>query len=120
MRRANTNDYRFYSEYGVPATVGGGAVTLPHRNTAEDRKNGLNRTENLRVISTVDPDWELAGQRNDSESINSQLKDTLWGRRAHSVGKEAQLFDMLNYGVYVNSISVARYGDHSDEVALAA
>jgi hypothetical protein len=122
-RRANTDGtYRFYSDYAVPVEHGSGTVLLVHRNTKVDNARGFNRPENLRVIPQNDPDWErVAGQRNDSESINGQLKHSLWGKRAHSVGKEAGLFDMLNYGLYVNSISTHRYGNaREDEVTPVA
>ena len=42
-------------------------------------------------ISPTDPGFAaLFGQRTDAESLNQALDDTLWLRRAHSVGYECQ------------------------------
>ena len=47
----------------------------------------LNRTENVRPIPPSDPDFaRLYARRNDAESINRNLEDSLFLGRAHSVG----------------------------------
>ena len=71
-----------------------------HGNT-DDRARGLNRTENLRPIPTGDPDFErLYLLRNDAESINRHLDDTLYLRRAHSLGHQRHL---RGFALSVNS-----------------
>jgi hypothetical protein len=50
------------------------------------RQRKFNRVENVRQIPPGDPDHEtLYKRRNDAESINPHLDDTIWLRRAHSV-----------------------------------
>jgi hypothetical protein len=62
---------------------------LPH-----ERK--LNRTENLPPIPPGDPDFaDLFRTRNDAESINRNLDDMPFLRRAHSAGARRQLVNML-------------------------
>ena len=57
----------------------------------DDTKRKFNRTENVRPIPSTDPDFAgLYRRRNDAESINRALDDTLWLRRAHSIGHERQ------------------------------
>ena len=59
--------------------------------TPEDAARKLNRTENVRVIPPTDPDFaRLYPRRNDAESINRNLDDTLWLGRAHSNGHAAR------------------------------
>lgn len=69
----------------------------------EDTRRKLNRTENLRPIPPTDPDFAgLFRQRNDAESINRGLDDTLFLRRAHSVGHRRQWINLLGYALTVN------------------
>jgi hypothetical protein len=80
----------------------------------------LNRTENLRPIPAGDPDFaDLFRTRNDAESINRNLDDTLFLRRAHSVGARRQLVNMLGYALMVNSQTLlehqVRRGRHGPE-----
>ncbi|MCU1358422.1 MAG: hypothetical protein JWM89_3840, partial [Acidimicrobiales bacterium] len=47
-------------------------------------------------IPQTDPDFKrLYRRRNDAESINRALDDTLWLRRAHSVGHARQHLNLL-------------------------
>jgi hypothetical protein len=74
---------------------------------AEDAKRKFNRAENVRQIPPGDPDFEvLYRRRNDAESINRHLDDTLWLRRAHSVGNRRQLLNMITYALGVNALSM--------------
>lgn len=60
--------------------------------TTEDQKRWLTRTEKLPPIPPSDPDFEaLFRRRSDTECINRSFEDTLWLRRAHSVGHESPL-----------------------------
>ncbi len=54
----------------------------------------------------------LYRRRNDVESINSHLDDTLWLRRAHSVGNRRQLLNMVTHalGLNASSMHVRRQG----------
>jgi hypothetical protein len=62
-------------------------VTVRLHANAEDAKRKFNRAENMRQIPPGDPDFAvLYRRRNDAESINRHLDDTLRLRRAHSVG----------------------------------
>jgi hypothetical protein len=56
----------------------------------EDTARKLNRPENLRPIPPGDPDFERLPRRNDAESINRHLDDTMWLGRAHSIGHARQ------------------------------
>ena len=48
----------------------------------------------------------LYRRRNDAESINRHLDDTLWLRRAHSVGHRRQWLNLITYALGVNGISM--------------
>jgi hypothetical protein len=51
--------------------------------SAEDAQRKFNRAENVRQNPPGDPDFEVLYRcRNDTESINRHLDDTLWLRRA--------------------------------------
>jgi len=47
----------------------------------------------------------LYRRRNDAESINRHLDDTLWLRRAHAVGHRRQLLNLISYALGVNAMS---------------
>ena len=75
----------------------------------------LRTTTLLRVgtIPELEPDRRpafagLFRRRNDAESINRALEDTLWLGRAHSLGHRRQLLNLLGYALMVNSLAVAR------------
>ena len=77
--------YRWYNDYRLPQRHGGGTLTVRLHGNDDDRARKLNRTENLRPIPPGDPDFaRLYPRRNDAESINRDLDDTLYLRRAHS------------------------------------
>lgn len=70
----------------------------PSHGTPDDAARKFNRTENVRAIPCSDPDFaRLYPRRNDSESINRNLEDTLWLGRAHSIGHARQLLNLLGY-----------------------
>jgi len=78
--------------------------------TDEDRARGFNRTENVRVIPPTDPDFEtLFRRRNDVESINRGVDDSLYLGRAHSLGHARQLTNLLGYALMVNSLALHRH-----------
>ena len=78
----------------------------------------FNRTEYVRPIPPDDPAFaDLFRRRNDAESINRALEDTLWLGRAHSLGHRRQLLNLLGYALMVNSLAVSR---HRQRQQLAA
>jgi hypothetical protein len=88
--------FRWYNDYRLPERLGGGIVTVRLHSNDEDKQRKFNRAENVRQIPPGDPDFEtLYKRRNDAESINRHLDDTLWLRRAHSVGCRRQLLNLM-------------------------
>jgi len=82
-------------------------VTVRLHGNDEDRRRKFNRTENVRPIPPGDPDFErLYRRRNDAESINRHLDDTLWLRRAHSVGHLRQTLNVLTYAIGINALAL--------------
>ncbi len=58
-------------------------------------------------IPPGDPDFErLYRRRNDAESINRHLDDTLWLRRAHSIGHLRQTLNLLTYALGINALAL--------------
>ena len=105
--------YRWYNDYQLPQRHGGGTITVRLHGNDDDRARKLNRTENLRPIPPGDPDFaRLYPRRNDAESINRDLDDTLYLRRAHSVGHARQHLNLLGYALIVNAIAVHRHARH--------
>jgi hypothetical protein len=65
----------------------------------------------VRPIPPGDPDFQhLYRGRNDAESINRALDDTLFLRRAHSVGHQRQHLNLITYALTVNSLAIHRHG----------
>ncbi len=103
--------WRLYNIYDVPDELNGGSVRIRVNNTAEDRTRGFNRSEYVRAIPENDPDFERLGpQREDIESINRALDDTLWLRRAQSVGHRRQRLDLLGFAGMMNALTRFLYG----------
>ena len=99
--------YRWYNDYRLPD---GGQVTVRLHGNDEDRQRKLNRPENVRPIPPTDPDFDtLFRQRNDAESINRALDDTLHLRRAHSVGHRRQWLNLLGFALMTNSLTLAEH-----------
>jgi hypothetical protein len=101
--------FRWYNDYRLPENVGARTVTVRLHGTPEDTARKLNRTENVRPIAATDPDFaRLYPRRNDAESINRNLDDTLWLRRAHSIGHDRQHLNLLGYALMVNGLALHR------------
>ncbi|MGI8661934.1 MAG: hypothetical protein ACR2LQ_01830 [Acidimicrobiales bacterium] len=99
--------YRWYNDYELPDRIGGGTATVRLHGTDEDTKRRFNRTENVRPIPPGDPDFaRLFPRRNDAESINRALDDTLWLRRAHSVGHARQHLNLITHAAGVNALAI--------------
>jgi hypothetical protein len=102
--------YRWYNDYRLPDGLGGGTVTVRLHANDQDRTRRFNRTENVRPIPPSDPDFaRLYARRNDAESINRNLEDTLFLGRAHSVGRLRQQVDLIGYALLVNGLTVLRH-----------
>jgi hypothetical protein len=109
-RNADKGGYRWYNDYRLPERLGGSIVTVRLHGNAEDAARRFNRTENVRPIPPDDPGFpELFRRRNDAESINRALEDTLWLGRAHSLGHRRQLLNLLGYAVMLNSLALSRH-----------
>ena len=108
--RDKSGKFRWYNDYRLPENLGAGIVTVRLHGTPQDSARKLNRTENVRPIAATDPDFaRLYPRRNDAESINRNLDDTLWLRRAHSVGHNRQHLNLLGYALMVNGLALHRH-----------
>jgi hypothetical protein len=108
--RDKSGTYRWYNDYRLPDLFGAGILTVRVHGSPEDAARKLNRTENVRVIAPTDADFaRLYPRRNDAESINRNLDDTLWLGRAHSVGHQRQLLNLLGYALMVNGLALHRH-----------
>ena len=106
QRRGRRGNHRFYNEYRRPEEYGGGILRLRLTCNAEDKARGLNRAENLRAIPPGDPDFErIYPRREDIESINRGLKDSLHLGKAHSIGHLAHEVDLLGWALGVNALT---------------
>jgi len=109
-RNTDKNAYRWYNDYRLPDDLGGGTINIRLHADAEDSRRRFNRTENIRPIPPTDPDFKaLYRRRNDAESINRALDDTLWLRRAHSIGHQRQHLNLLTHALTVNALALHRH-----------
>jgi hypothetical protein len=106
--------YRWYNDYQLPLTYGGGTVTVRLHANKEDAARGFNRTENLRPIPPGDDDFKaLYARRNDAESINRGVVDSMYLGRAHTVGHARQHVNLLGYALVVNSLALLEHRRHT-------
>jgi len=95
-------------------------VTVRLHGNDDDTARRFNRTENVRPIAPPDADFKrLFRIRNDAESINRGLDDSMYLRRAHSVGHRRQLVNLLGYALMVNGLALQDHRRRS-AVAIAA
>jgi hypothetical protein len=103
-REDKKGKFRWYNECVLP---NGNKVVVRLDTTDEDRVRKLNCAENVRQISPTAPDFKrVYGRRADAESINRQLDDTLWLRRAHSKGALRQSVNLIGYALMVNGFAL--------------
>jgi hypothetical protein len=103
--------YRWYNDYALPVAYGAGTVAVRLHGNDEDRNRKFNRTENVRPIPQSDPDFpRLYARRNDAESINRGIVDSLYLGRAHSLGHTRQQVNLLGYALMVNSLALLAAG----------
>jgi len=119
-RRADkVGTYRWYNHYRLPDHLGGGVITVRLHGNNDDKTRRFNRPENVRAIAPSDPDFpSLYARRNDAESANRALDDTLWLRRAHSVGHARQRLNLLTHALAVNSLALHRHRRTSSDPPL--
>lgn len=108
--RDKNGKYRWYNDYELPDHYGRQVVTVRLHGNEHDTRRKLNRTENVRPIPAGDADFaRLYRRRNDAESINRGLDDSLWLGRAHSVGHQRQHLNLLGFALMVNSLARHRH-----------
>jgi len=116
-----TGHYRWYNDYALPPSIGGGRVTVRLHGTEEDALRRFNRTENVRPIPPMDSDFtRLYSRRNDAESINRSLDDSMWLGRAHSVGHARQHLNLLGFALAVNSLALFEHRRRREDPLPAA
>ena len=120
-RNADKNGrFRWYNDHRLPGDLGGGTIIVRLHGNDDDTKRRFNRTENVRPIPSTDPDFDrLYRRRNDAESINRALDDTLWLRRAHSIGHQRQHLNLLTFALGVNSLALHRHLRSSSDPPVA-
>ena len=110
--------FRWYNDYLLPESVGGGVITVRLHGNDEDAARKFNRTENVRVIPPSDPDFKsLYARRNDAESINRAIDDSMWLSRAHSVGHARQHLNLIGYALMVNSLALLEHRQRAAPLA---
>jgi hypothetical protein len=62
----------------------------------------------------------LYSRRNDSESINRGLVDSLYLGRAHSIGHARQQVNLLGYALMVNSLALLDASEGNSPALAAA
>jgi len=109
-RRGKPGQFRWYNDYELPDAYEKQVITVRLHGNKEDAARKFNRTENVRPIAASDPDFKaLYRRRNDAESINRGLVDSLYLGRAHSVGHARQLVNLLGYALMVNALALHRH-----------
>jgi hypothetical protein len=108
--RDKSGAFRWYNDYQQPEWLGPGTITVRLHGTDRDAARKVNRPENLRAIPPGDPDFpRLFRRRNDAESINRAIDDTLYLGRAHSLGHTSQHLNILGFALMVNSLALANH-----------
>jgi hypothetical protein len=108
--RDKSGSFRWYNDYQLPERLGPRALTVRLHGADHDADRKVNRPENVRAIAPSDPDFaRLFRRRNDAESINRALDDTLYLGRAHSVGHARQQLNILGFALMVNSLALAHH-----------
>ncbi len=123
VRRLNRDGHtwRLYNHYTLPAEIGAGTFRLRLDRTADDLATGLNRAEHLRAIAPDDPDHPaIYGRRNDTESGNRLLDDSMLRERAHTIGWRRQQVDVTMWAILRNAIAVTQHRRRTAPLQLAA
>lgn len=119
--RNKSGRYRWYNDYELPARYGSGLVTVRLHATEEDRRRRFNRTENVRPVPPSDPVIRRPyGRRNDAESINRGVVDSMYLGRAHSLGHARQQVNLLGYALMVNSLALFAFHQRAGPLQAAS
>ena len=119
-KRDKNGKYRWYNDYVLPDRYQAQRITVRLHANRDDAARKFNRTENVRAIPPSDPDFaRLYPRRNDSESINRNLEDTLWIGRAHSIGHARQPLNLLGYALMVNALALHRHQRRRTQLAAS-
>jgi hypothetical protein len=111
--RDQNGKYRWYNDYQLPHRYDNQTVTVRLHTNSDDTARRFNRAENVRPIPPSDPDFaRLYPRRNDAESINRNIEDSLWIGRAHSIGHARQHLNLLGYALMVNGLALHRHRRH--------
>ena len=88
---------------------GGGSITVRLHGDKSGKARRLNRAEKVRPIPQGDPDFQrLFRIRNDAESINRGIEDSLHIGRAHSIGHKRQLLNLLGNALMGQRIALSQ------------
>lgn len=124
IRRPDVAGYRFYQDYKVPSHVpalGGAEFPLRLNESPSDTAIKLNREEYLRAIPPEDDDFpRLYGRRNDAESGNRTLDDSMWRGRSHSVGRAGTHLNMMTFALFKNAQARGLFVRSSDPPGAAS
>jgi len=72
----------------------------------------------LASIPPTDPDFNaLYARRNDAESINRSIDDSMWLSRAHSAGHARQHLNLIGYALMVNSLALLEHRQRAAPLA---
>ncbi|MFN2488141.1 MAG: hypothetical protein ABR529_00045 [Actinomycetota bacterium] len=113
--------FRWYNDYLLPPEFDGKTVMVRLHGNEKDAARRFNRAENVRPIPPSDADFlRLFPRRNDSESINRGVVDSLYLGRAHSVGHARQHVNLIGYALMVNSLALHRGRARAPSEARAA
>jgi hypothetical protein len=111
--RDQNGRYRWYNDYQLPDRYDSQTITVRLHTNSDDTARRFNRAENVRPIPPSDPDFtRLYPRRNDAESINRNIEDSLWIGRAHSIGHARQHLNLLGYALMVNGLALHRHQRH--------
>ncbi len=111
---SKTLRFRPYAGLRLPTDIalrtGRREVTVALYETARDKKAGFPRAARVRVIGPTNPDFKIyRSMRNDSESLNRTVEDSLYRHhRAHSEGWARQQVDMLGLAGLINALTRER------------
>jgi hypothetical protein len=110
QRYAGGKGWRWYNQYALPDEFAKREITVRLHGDDDDAKRHFNRAENLRAIAPSDPDFDrLYARRPDAESLNRSIENSLYLKKAHSVGHHRQEADFLGFALMTNSLTIARY-----------
>lgn len=108
------SQYRLYVGLKLPAEValrtGKREVTVALYQTQNDKTRAYPRTAHVRAVGSASPDfWIYTKMRNDSESLNRVIEDSLYRHhRARSIGWARQQVDMLGLAGLINALTRER------------